>query len=174
MVRKSVLVLATLGLLFLLVPTVKANGYWYPMVLNSGINQPLLGLQFYHMEKTTQHSRERFDFNWTSGIVAINYYVFTLANFNNWSVGLPNTPYASVENVTADADRFQTNGANQTWVFVWYNPSLVSTQLVGSYERYRWVEVEGSIPGFPWGAIVFGVISAVALTVILRKKIRSE
>jgi hypothetical protein len=172
MVRKSVLFLTGIGMLFLLIPTVAADGYWYPMVLNGSINQPLFSLQYYHTVKTTEHSQEKIEFNWTSGIVAINYYVFTRENFDNWSVGLPCSADVSSENITSGWDSFRTYVVNQTWVFVWFNPSLTSTQLVGRYERYRWVEVDGFIPGFPWDAILIGALSAVVLVLIMRKKNR--
>ncbi|MFX1404612.1 MAG: hypothetical protein ACFE9D_09110 [Promethearchaeota archaeon] len=174
MARKSVLFLTGIGLLFLLVPTVAADGYWFPMVLNGTLNAPLFSLQYYHKVETTQNSREKFEYNWTTGIVAINYYVFTEANFLNWSVGLPSSAHATIENITAGFDMFITNGANQTWVFVWYNPSITSTQLVGRYERYKWVEVDGFLPGFPWAAVLLGAVSALTLSLILRRKIRKN
>ena len=174
MARKSFLILAALGLVFLLTPTVKADGYWFPMVLNSNINQPLFSLQFYHKVSTTQNAREKFEYNWTSGIVAINYYIFNEVNFANWSVGLPANPHVSVENITAGFDVFYTNGVNQTWIFVWFNPSVVSTHLLGTHERYRWVEVNGFLPGFPLEAILIGAISAVALVLIVRMKPRKK
>ena len=171
--RKSVLVLATIGLMFLLLPTVEANGYWFPMELNQVLNRPLLGLQYYHITKTTSHDREKFEFNWTSGIVAINFYIFTETNFLNWSQGQPSTPYFSVEDVTADDPIFDTTGTNNTWVFVWSNPSVTSTQLLGAWERYRWIEVADiEIPGFPWAAILLGTIFAMTIVILVRKRTR--
>jgi hypothetical protein len=163
------LFLTGIGLIVLLVPTVAADGYWYPMVLNGTLNAPLFSLQYYHKVVTTQNAREKFEYNWTSGVIAINYYIFTEANFLNWSLGLPSATHASVENITAGFDAFITNGVNQTWVFVWYNPSLASTQLLGRYERYKWVEVNGFLPGFPWEAILLGAISALTLGLIVRR-----
>jgi hypothetical protein len=174
MVRKSVLLLTGIGMLFLLIPPVAADGYWYPMVLNGTLNAPLFSLQYYHKVVTTQNSREKFELNWTSGLIAINYYIFSEANFNNWSLGLPSATHVSAENISAGFDMFITNGVNQTWVFVWYNPSLISTQLLGRYERYKWVEVDGFIPGFPWEAILLGAISALTLSLIIRRKIHKN
>ncbi|MFX1565577.1 MAG: hypothetical protein ACFFCH_06265 [Promethearchaeota archaeon] len=174
MVRKSVLLLTGIGMLFILIPSVAADGYWYPMVLNSTLNAPLISLQYYHKVVTTQNSREKFELNWTSGLIAINYYIFTEANFNNWSLGLPSTTHASVENTSGAFDMFIANGVNQTWIFVWYNPSLTSTHLLGTYERYKWVEVDGFIPGFPFEAILIGAISALTLGLILKRKIHKK
>ncbi len=174
MKRKSVLLLTGIGMLFVLIPPVAADGYWFPMVLNSSLNAPLFSLQYYHKVVTTSNSREKFELNWTSGAIDVNYHIFNEANFNNWSLGLPSAPYVSVENASTGFDMFITNGVNQTWVFVWYNPSLISTHLLGSYERYRWVEVNGFLPGFPWEALLLGAISALTLSLIIRRKIHKK
>ncbi|MDO8123939.1 MAG: hypothetical protein Q6364_06130 [Candidatus Hermodarchaeota archaeon] len=174
MKRKSVLVLATIGLMFLLLPTVKANGYWFPMELNQVLNRPILGLQHYHITKTTSHDREKFEFNWTSGVIAINFYIFTETNYLNWTQAQPSTPQIAVEDVTNDATIFDTSGTNRTWVFVWHNPTITSTQLIGMYERYRWIEVESQIPGFPWVAILLGTLCAITIGLLVRRRTRFE
>ena len=174
MKRKSVLVLAIFGLLFLLFPTVEANGYWFPMELNQVLNRPLLGLQHYHITKTTSHDREKFEFNWTSGIIAVNFYIFTETNYLNWTLAQPFTTQVSVENVTVDFYLFDTTGTNRTWVFVWHNPTITSTQLIGMYERYRWIEVDIQIPGFPWAAILLGTILAMTIVMLVRKRLRNN
>jgi hypothetical protein len=174
MTKKPILLLITLGLLFLLFPTVQANGYWFPMSLNQSINAPLFSLQYYHIVRETQYSREKFEFNWTSGIIAVNFYIFTGTDFENWEQGQPTTPYFTHDNMSADAYNFTPTGANQTWVFVWYNPSPTSTQLLGELDRYRWIEVDSPIPGFPWEALLLGAISAITLTILVRKKLHQK
>jgi hypothetical protein len=171
--RKAVLVFATLGLLFLLMPTAQANGHWVPVNVNEVINRPLRGLRFYHLTKIMSHDREKFEFNWTADPLAISFYIFTRANFFNWSRGKPSTPNYSAENVTADETIFDTTGVNNTWVFVWDNPSNTQVQLLGTLKHYRWEEVGVSgIPGFPWAAVLLGTMLAMAIVILVRKRTR--
>ena len=173
MKRKSVLVLVTMGLLFLLMPTAQANGHWVPVNVNQVINRPLLGTRFFHMTKIMSHDREKFEFNWTADPIAISFYIFTRADFFNWSRGKPSTPNYSAENVTDDESIFDTTGANNTWVFVWDNPSSTQVQLLGTWEHYWWEEVADiGMPGFPWAAVLLGTMLAMSIVILVRKRTR--
>jgi hypothetical protein len=145
------------------------------MELNQVLNRPILGLQHYHITKTTSHDREKFEFNWTSGVIAINFYIFTETNYLNWTQAEPSQPQISVEDVTADATVFDISGTNRTWIFVWHNPTITSTQLIGMYERYQWIEVEDiEIPGFPWTATLLGTMFAMTIVILVRKRTREN
>jgi hypothetical protein len=157
----------------LTIAEVSANGYWMPTEFGTLLG-PIPGLGHKHMQKTTAHSREEFEFNWTTGIVAVNFHIMNAINYENWTTGQPWTGLVNHLNITEKAFSWETYGANATYHFIWYNPSLIGTNIIGDWHRSRWIEVESDIPGFPIETIAIGLALAMGLGIILHHNMKKQ
>jgi hypothetical protein len=169
MVRRTIPVLLVLASLFLSVATTAADGTW--MYYSQGaLAYPLVSLAHYHAAFTVSHDRERYRLNWTTGLVAVNFHIMDQSNYDNWTLGRTWTGLVDHLNTTGEYFEWVTWDENQTFHFIWFNPSLLSTNLIGKYNIDQWIEIEGNIPGFPWQAILVGLLLPVALLLAIRRR----
>ena len=168
--KRRIMSVILLGFIVALsVSEVGANGYWFPIEYGSLLG-PITALNHKHMTKTTIYAREEYEFNWTTGVVPVNFHIMNDVNYLNWSTGQPWTGLVNHLNITGEAFSWETNGANATHHFIWYNPTMVSTNIVGEWHRSRWIEVEGDIPGFPVEALLLGLAITLGVTIIIRQR----